>query len=425
MITGDYHHTAVAVARDVGMVKPDGQVVVIDTAHKDMLHQDHSAAQTPDAGSSAASSPLSTPQVSFRRRNADFAHGFFAQSSKIGPGVSVFEALPAKRASVERSQPSRVSWEAQQPSRVSWEAQQPSRLSWEAQQPSRVSWEAQQPSRLSLEGLAKKGLPFKAAAIPKQPIEAADVHMSAEAASSERSPKIRLSFDGMPSANKAAAHKMRLPPINAAHPQTQGPIQAAHSEAQVPIEASIHSSPSRRQLVKAASLTSLPSHTAASTAAAAVESSSQHTSSSKPASQGLAELGHRMLQVSVSRITRASGHSCGSADGLMSDLCNSQRAALKGLVFTSGTGSHYVMEPCEAISSMAEGSMQCAVTGDALEYMLRMHDVSLLEAVIRNAVVFSRMQPHQKGQVMDLLGTRGIHQQFEGQPRHIQVGQAS
>ena len=405
MITGDYHHTAVAVARDVGMVKPDGQVVVIDTAHKDMLHQDHSAAQTPDAGSSAASSPLSTPQVSFRRRNADFAHGFFAQSSKIGPGVSVFEALPAKRASVERSQPSRVSWEAQQPSRV--------------------SWEAQQPSRLSLEGLAKKGLPFKAAAIPKQPIEAADVHMSAEAASSERSPKIRLSFDGMPSANKAAAHKMRLPPINAAHPQTQGPIQAAHSEAQVPIEASIHSSPSRRQLVKAASLTSLPSHTAASTAAAAVESSSQHTSSSKPASQGLAELGHRMLQVSVSRITRASGHSCGSADGLMSDLCNSQRAALKGLVFTSGTGSHYVMEPCEAISSMAEGSMQCAVTGDALEYMLRMHDVSLLEAVIRNAVVFSRMQPHQKGQVMDLLGTRGIHQQFEGQPRHIQVGQAS
>lgn len=69
--------------------------------------------------------------------------------------------------------------------------------------------------------------------------------------------------------------------------------------------------------------------------------------------------------------------------------------------------------------------MQCAVTGDALEYMLRMHDVSLLEAVIRNAVVFSRMQPHQKGQVMNLLGTKGIHQQFQGQPRHIQVGQPS
>ncbi|KAL0030094.1 hypothetical protein WJX79_006699 [Trebouxia sp. C0005] len=210
MITGDYHHTAVAVARDVGMVKPDGQVVVIDAAHKETSHPDQSAAQTPDAGSSAANSPLSTPQVSFRHRNADFAHGFFAQSFKPGPGVP------------------------------------------------------------------------------------------------------------------------------------------------------------------------------------------------------------------VSRITRAFGHPLDSADGPISDPCNSQRASLKGLVFTSGTGSHYVMEPCEAISSMTEGRMQCAVTGDAFEHLLQMLDVSLLEAVMRNAVVFSRMQPHQKGQVMDLLGTRGIHQQYEGQPRHIE-----
>jgi len=107
------------------------------------------------------------------------------------------------------------------------------------------------------------------------------------------------------------------------------------------------------------------------------------------------------------------------------EICSFDEFALKGLVFTSGTGRHHVMEPSEAFKCMTEGSMQCAVTGDALEYMLRMHDVSLLEAVIRNAVVFSRMQPHQKGQVMDLLGTRGIHQQFQGQPRHIQVGQPS
>ncbi|DBA71770.1 TPA: hypothetical protein ACH3X2_011036 [Trebouxia sp. C0005] len=380
MITGDYHHTAVAVARDVGMVKPDGQVVVIDAAHKETSHPDQSAAQTPDAGSSAANSPLSTPQVSFRHRNADFAHGFFAQSFKPGPGVSVSEALPAKRASVEGAQPSRV------------------------------SWEEQQPSRLSLEGLTKKSLLFKTAPTSKQPIEAVNAHMlPAEADPAERPAKIRLSFEGMPPANKAAVHKIKLPPI-----------QAAHSKAQVPIEASLHSSPSRRQLVKAASLTSLPSQTAVSLAAAPAESLSQHASSSKSASQGLAELGHRMLQVPVSRITRAFGHPLDSADGPISDPCNSQRASLKGLVFTSGTGSHYVMEPCEAISSMTEGRMQCAVTGDAFEHLLQMLDVSLLEAVMRNAVVFSRMQPHQKGQVMDLLGTRGIHQQYEGQPRHIE-----
>ena len=31
------------------------------------------------------------------------------------------------------------------------------------------------------------------------------------------------------------------------------------------------------------------------------------------------------------------------------------------------------------------------------------------------------MQPYQKGQVMDLLGSRGIQQSFDGQLRHIQV----
>ena len=68
--------------------------------------------------------------------------------------------------------------------------------------------------------------------------------------------------------------------------------------------------------------------------------------------------------------------------------------------------------------------MQCAVTGDALEHMLQLEDTSLLEAVMRNAVVFARMKPHQKGQVMDLLGAVGIHQLFDGQPRHIQVRHA-
>ena len=66
--------------------------------------------------------------------------------------------------------------------------------------------------------------------------------------------------------------------------------------------------------------------------------------------------------------------------------------------------------------------MQCAVTGDAFELLLQLREASLLETVLRNAVVFSRMQPHQKGQVMDLLGSRGVHQPNVGDTRHIQVG---
>ena len=74
-----------------------------------------------------------------------------------------------------------------------------------------------------------------------------------------------------------------------------------------------------------------------------------------------------------------------------------------------------------ALSALAEGRMQCAVSGDSFEQLLQQSDVSVLELVMRSAVVFARMKPHQKGQMMDLLGKRGIHQMFQGQPRHIQV----
>ena len=75
----------------------------------------------------------------------------------------------------------------------------------------------------------------------------------------------------------------------------------------------------------------------------------------------------------------------------------------------------------ETLAALAEGHMQCAVTGAAFEVLLQHGDMSVLEAVMRSAVVFSRMQPHQKGQVVDLLGTRGIHQLCGGEARHIQV----
>ena len=65
--------------------------------------------------------------------------------------------------------------------------------------------------------------------------------------------------------------------------------------------------------------------------------------------------------------------------------------------------------------------MQCAVTGDVFEALLQHHDVSPLESILRNAVVFSRMKPHQKGQVMNLLGIGAIHQLINGRLRNIPV----
>ena len=53
--------------------------------------------------------------------------------------------------------------------------------------------------------------------------------------------------------------------------------------------------------------------------------------------------------------------------------------------------------------------------------MLQQADLSVIETVMRNVVVFARMRSHQKGQVMDLLGKRGLHHPYMGQPRHIPV----
>ena len=61
------------------------------------------------------------------------------------------------------------------------------------------------------------------------------------------------------------------------------------------------------------------------------------------------------------------------------------------------------------------------MTGPAFEYMLQQEDLSVVETVMRNVTVFARMRPGQKGQVMDLLGTRGLHQMHKGQQRTIPV----
>ena len=100
----------------------------------------------------------------------------------------------------------------------------------------------------------------------------------------------------------------------------------------------------------------------------------------------------------------------------------SRRLPLEGLTFVvAGLGN---LNASQALAALAAGQMQCAVTGDALESLLQQRDLSSLETVMSNAVVFSRMQPHQKGHVMDLLSTRGMHQLFDGQPRFIQVSHA-
>ena len=65
--------------------------------------------------------------------------------------------------------------------------------------------------------------------------------------------------------------------------------------------------------------------------------------------------------------------------------------------------------------------MQCCITGPAFEYLLQQPNQALVQAVMLNSVAFTRMRSHQKGQLMDLLGRKGLHQMLNGQRQHILV----
>lgn len=75
----------------------------------------------------------------------------------------------------------------------------------------------------------------------------------------------------------------------------------------------------------------------------------------------------------------------------------------------------------QAFISIAQGRAQCCVTGPAFAHMLGRADRGVLDMVLQNVVVFARMQSHQKGQVMELLGAQGLHLVLDGQQHHIQV----
>ncbi len=83
--------------------------------------------------------------------------------------------------------------------------------------------------------------------------------------------------------------------------------------------------------------------------------------------------------------------------------------------------SGQTMDAAEALNALAEGQLHCVLTGDSFDHMLQHCHLSVLETVMRSTVVFARMKLHQKGQVMGLLGRRGLSQVTNGQRRHIQV----
>ena len=412
MITGDYHHTAVAVARDVGMVKPNGQVVVVDTVHKEVQQHDTPTSETPDLGTSKGPTPLASPRASLKARNADFAHEFFGtalgEDTPRAVGRVSFAATPVPdQASSPRSHPVK-------------EAD----ASSDTAQSGEGGPEAKQGGVAYAEGTIGKNMPFK---LPPSPLELGSLdRQPSDTSSSVRPSQIRPVIDKpLPlarSPSKAASDKSLLVKGRLPFECSLSPPQSPTHE---PSRLSFEGPAAKRQPVRASSLTRLPSEAVALLVAVSPpESPAGSRDDSSPMQhlpsrqKTVLNLSNRLIQASVAKILTPFRIYTGESIPL--HRYSTPECSTRGLVFTAGAGRQH-MDPCDAMTAMAEGSMQCAVTGDAFEMMLQMHDVSVLETVMRSAIVFSRMQPHQKGQVMDLLGFRGIHQPHEGNPRHIQV----
>ena len=125
---------------------------------------------------------------------------------------------------------------------------------------------------------------------------------------------------------------------------------------------------------------------------------------------------------STLQVTTSVDSNQSTSQGLESQSSADFRLQCDGQRFYLGTGDiRQDNEATRALTSIAEGQAQCAITGAAFEHLLQQEDLGILQAVLQNAVVFARMQPHQKAQVMSLLGAAGLHQVFRGRHRHIPV----
>ena len=145
--------------------------------------------------------------------------------------------------------------------------------------------------------------------------------------------------------------------------------------------------------------------------------------------RGMLQMPHDHLSPLV--ITESAPHSYACQHGLPQDQLSQLQSRsdhpqdpCAGLCFTC-EGYSPQDEPqsaLQALQSIAQGQAQCCVTGQAFDHMLQHAEpAALVQTVMQNAVVFARMHSHQKGQVMELLSSRGLHQIVDDQKRHIPV----
>ncbi|DBB14077.1 TPA: hypothetical protein ACH3X3_001037 [Trebouxia sp. C0006] len=109
-----------------------------------------------------------------------------------------------------------------------------------------------------------------------------------------------------------------------------------------------------------------------------------------------------------------------AVQGADDSLQSAAEMGREGLSFVLDNGDTFEDgDTLRAFNTISQGAMQCCVTGPAFEYLLQQPNQALVQAVMLNSVAFTRMRSHQKGQLMDLLGRKGLHHMLNGQRQHI------
>ena len=364
MVTGDYHNTAIAVAKDVGMVEAEADVLVIDAApSKTQSIQPLASAHKLD---SLVSMPSIKPHVRFSMTIRSTA-----AASIVDPSASSMEISSSAPRNSHMTLPAGDNSEGGVP-------------------PAPVSM-------ASLNApLAKRDArtPVAGASL-NAPVAEHDARAPVKGAS-PTSPE--ANSGSTVTSNAAAAAAAAARPLGCPSPAgvtcgTYKPSPMLPLNAMTP--AALNTDIGSTQPLPRASLRG-PQEMCSSAAPVKASGSTPLMDSKRPT-------------VTVSG---------GSFEGCTEQPSSSN--TLDELRFVSCSDQHSY-SAAQAVTAMAEGHLQCAVTGAAFDYLLQHASLSVLETVMRNAVVFARMRPHQKGQVMDLLSSKGLHHSFQAQSRHLPV----
>ena len=421
MITGDYQHTALGTARDVGMISAAAPILIIDKdpgprpAPTPGLRPEPSNHAPPASVSLSGHGPAvgqdpgqgRPPGVDLRRGSLHGmpVHASVGQDQLMDSLASGREVSGVTRQTAPLSAPRTAAWHHGTPrsAQTSPHAQQ---VHSALQSPPGAEMSAPTQSMLGMclmpaPAEYRHTLPLlSASALPSSSLPRPGVSTALHTSAVSSSPQPLLS------ASASRLSPQPLPPTSALQisPQPLPPTSALQISPQpLPSTSAALHSPRRLPSTTAPNSPWPPSPTC-------VALHSPQPLPSTSASPSSPSDSTTQVQSAAEPIPSTSYSTDPSVD----------TSSLSFILRVGGQGTR--LTPHQAWTALAEGQTQCVVTGLAFQHLLEQSDSARLETVLRSVVVFARMQPHQKGQAVLLLTSQGLTHPYQGgATRHTPV----